>query len=171
MDPISTAFALAQFVPGILRWITGSDKAEQAASAVIEVAKAATGQDSGEKALSALKIDPAAVLAFRGAIADREADLDKAFLADRADARARDVALARAGRRNVRADVMVAIAFLAVLSIAALLALGKIAGDTAAGGFLLSVGGMFARNIGTAFDFEFGSSRSSRDKDELLAKR
>ena len=36
-------------------------------------------------------------------------------------------------------------------------------------GFLTGIGGMFARNLGTAFDFEFGSSRSSREKDERLA--
>ena len=58
MEPISTAFALAQFVPGILKWITGSDKAEAAANAVIDVAKQVTGQDTGDKALVALKVDP-----------------------------------------------------------------------------------------------------------------
>ena len=32
-------------------------------------------------------------------------DLEKAYLADRAGARSRDVALAQAGRRNIRADI------------------------------------------------------------------
>ena len=65
MDPISTAFALAQFAPGIIKWITGSEKAEQAAATVIDIAKQATGQDTVDKALDALQADPAAVLAFR----------------------------------------------------------------------------------------------------------
>jgi hypothetical protein len=72
-------------------------------------------------------------------------------------------------QRNPRADIMVGLAFLAVLLIAALLSLGAVDGNTAAGGFLIAVGGMFARNIGTAFDFEFGSSRGDKEKDNVLA--
>ena len=34
----------------------------------------------------------------------------------------------------------------------------------AAMGFLIGIGGMFARSIGTAFDFEFGSSRESESR-------
>ena len=171
MDPISIAFGLAQAAPAVLRWITGSAQAEQAATAVLEVAKQVTGRGDSADAVADINADPALVLRFRQRIAEMSQELDLAFLADRADARKRDVAIVQAGQRNVRADVMVGIAFLAVLGISALLALGKISGDSAAGGFLLSVGGMFARNIGTAFDFEFGSSRGSQNKDELLARK
>ncbi|MEE3100429.1 MAG: hypothetical protein VX463_11745, partial [Pseudomonadota bacterium] len=99
-----------------------------------------------------------------------------AELADRADARARDVALAAQGRRGRRADLMLAAAFAAVVGIALvmfLLSLSAGAENSALVntlvGFLTGIGGMFARNIGTAFDFEFGSSRSSREKDGQLA--
>lgn len=171
MDPISIAFGLAQAAPAVLRWITGNENAAKAAEAVIGVAKQVAGVEDSVQAASAVQADPALVLQFRQRIAEMSQELDLAFLADRADARKRDVAIVQAGQRNVRADVMVGIAFLAVLGISALLALGKISGDSAAGGFLLSVGGMFARNIGTAFDFEFGSSRGSQNKDELLARK
>lgn len=88
---------------------------------------------------------------------------------DRKDARSRDVELHKSGYRNVRADVMVAVAFLAVIGIAFILAyFANLKGEVI--GFLTAVGGMFARNIGTAFDFEFGSSRSSRDKDAMIAQ-
>jgi len=116
MDPISIAFGLAQFAPQIIRWITGSDKAADAAGAVVDIAETVTGR-KGSDALDALKADPALVLQFRQSVIAQEADLDKAYLADRADARKRDAVFISSGTRNYRADVMF---FLAVLMIAGL---------------------------------------------------
>ncbi len=42
MDPISIAFGLAQFAPQIIKWITGSDKAADAAEKVVDIAEAVT---------------------------------------------------------------------------------------------------------------------------------
>lgn len=161
---------LAQFAPAIVKWMTGSDKAEEAAQAVVGIAQQVTGKQDPVDALASIAGNAQLQLDFRKAVMANEADLDKAYLADRQNARGRDVALAQAGRRNVRADVMVALAFVAVIAIAALMALGQIDGNSAAGGFLMTVGGLFARNIGTAFDFEFGSSRGSQDKDSYLSQ-
>lgn len=69
-----------------------------------------------------------------------------------------------------RADIMLAMAFAAVILIAGLLTLVPSVPQTVSG-FLIGIGGMFARNIGTAFDFEFGSSRGSKDKDKQLGAR
>jgi hypothetical protein len=170
MDPITIAMGLSQFAPAIVKWMTGSDKAEEAAQAVVGIAQQVTGKQDPVDALASITGNAQLQLEFRKAVMANEADLDKAYLADRQNARGRDVALAQAGRRNVRADVMVALAFVAVIAIAALMVFGKIDGNSAAGGFLVAVGGMFTRNIGTAFDFEFGSSRGSQDKDSYLAQ-
>lgn len=161
---------LSQFAPALIKWLTGSDKAEEAAQAVVGIAQQVAGKQDPVDALASIAGSATLQMEFRKAVMANEADLDKAFLADRQNARSRDVAIIQAGQRNVRADVMVALAFVAVIAIAALMALGKIDGNTAAGGFLIAVGGMFARNIGTAFDFEFGSSRGSQNKDAYLAK-
>jgi hypothetical protein len=94
-----------------------------------------------------------------------------AELADKASARARDITIINAGKnagQNWRADMMLGCAFTAVIAIAVLLSVGEVKEASAAGGFLITIGGMFARNIGTAFDFEFGSSRSSKDKDATI---
>ncbi len=99
MDPISIAFGLAQFAPQIIKWISGSDKAAEAASQVVSIAQTVTGR-TGQDALEALKADPAMVLQFRQSVLAAGADLDKAYLADRADARKRDVAIVQAGRTN-----------------------------------------------------------------------
>lgn len=63
---------LAQFVPQLTRWITGSDKAEQVAQKAIDIAQAVTGQPSGDAALKALQADPNLVLAYRKAVLDQE---------------------------------------------------------------------------------------------------
>jgi Holin of 3TMs, for gene-transfer release len=63
MDPISIALGLAQFVPGVIRWISGDDsKAAAVADQVIGVAKTVTGKDSGQDALAAIQADPALAL-------------------------------------------------------------------------------------------------------------
>ncbi len=68
-----------------------------------------------------------------------------------------------------RANMMLVAAFAAVIVIAALMVLGHVPGGSAVEGFLMTIGGLFARNIGTAFDFEYGSSRSSQTKDATIA--
>lgn len=97
MDPITIAMALAQFAPGIIKFITGSDKAEAAATAVVDIAKQVTGQESGDAALHAIQADPTLAMEYRKAVLAQEADMTRAYLADVSDARAQTVALAAAG--------------------------------------------------------------------------
>jgi hypothetical protein len=61
MDPITIALGLAQFVPGLIRWISGDDSAKAAsvAETAIAVAREVTGKTSGADALEAVKADPA----------------------------------------------------------------------------------------------------------------
>lgn len=170
MDPISIAFGLAQVAPSILRWLTGSEKAEAAAEQIVQIAEQVTGH-AGPEVLEALKVDQALVLQFRQAIAAQEAELDRAFLADRADARRRDVELHKAGYRNVRADVMVFGAVVGLIACLVVLAFFKdeVPGEVV--GIVSTIAGIFGACLRDAFAFEFGSSRSSREKDELLARR
>ncbi len=69
MDPITLALGLAQFVPGIIRWISGDDqsKAASVADQVVAVAKDVTGAASGDSALAAIKADPALALQLQQA--------------------------------------------------------------------------------------------------------
>jgi hypothetical protein len=93
----------------------------------------------------------------------------QAVLADKASARGRDVELVKAGRMNWRADVMLLGAFAGIVVIAVLLATGQVKEASAIGTFLIMAGTKLLANIGTAFDFEFGSSRSSLEKTQALA--
>lgn len=72
MDPITIAMSLAQFVPQITKWVTGSDKAEQVAQKAIEIAQTVTGKPTGDQALAALQADPALVLQYRQAVLAQE---------------------------------------------------------------------------------------------------
>jgi len=166
MDPISIAMGLAQFAPSIIKWITGSEKAGEAAGKVIEIAQAVTGKP-GADAVDALRMDPALALKFRESVMAQEADLDKAYLADKANARARDVEFVKGGRYNYRADVL---AFLACAGL--ILCVYLIAKDAnlpeRAVNAIMFVAGVFASAVRDVFSFEFGSSRGSREKDNII---
>ena len=78
MDPITLAMGLAQFAPQIIKWVTGSPKAEEAAKQVVDIAQVVTGR-AGNEALEALQVDPKLAMDFRKAVMGVEADLDKAY--------------------------------------------------------------------------------------------
>ncbi|MBY0437376.1 MAG: hypothetical protein K2W80_04220 [Burkholderiales bacterium] len=75
---IPAAFAIAaQFAPGLLRHLTGSEKAEAVAQQVVDLAIGATGKTDAEAALAELKVNPEAVLAFRKDALDYELSLER----------------------------------------------------------------------------------------------
>lgn len=76
---------LAQFVPQIAKWITGSDKAEQVAQKAVEVAQAVTGQSTGDAALKALQADPNLVLQYRKAVLEQEVTFQQLAVQNAAD--------------------------------------------------------------------------------------
>lgn len=169
MEPITTAIALAQAAPAIVRWLTSDDKASTAANTVVEVAKAVTGQPSGDAALAAIQADPQLALAFKQRIAELEADMDKGYLADRADARARDIALAQAGQRNRRPDVLIVANFIGLALCLGLLVVFREKMPAEVVGMLGTIVGVFCTCLRDAHQFEFGSSRQSQAKDLTIS--
>lgn len=166
MDPISIAFGLAQFAPQIIKWITGSDKAADAAGAVVNIAETVTGR-KGSDALDALKADPALVLQFRQSVIAQEADLDKAYLADRADARKRDAVFISSGTRNYRADVMFLLAVVMIAGLVWLVWKDPSINEYMKGIFTLVLG-RFLGYLDNIYNFEFGSTRASKAKDVTI---
>lgn len=77
MDPLTIAMGLAQFVPQIAKWMTGSDKAEAVAQTAINMAQVVTGTRSGDEALKALQADPSLVLQYRQAVLDQAVEFEK----------------------------------------------------------------------------------------------
>ncbi len=170
MDPVTIAFGLAQYAPSIIKWLSGSEKTEEAAQKVIDVARVVTGKQDASEAVVAIQADPAVLMQFRQAMAGIEADMDRAYLADRQNARGRDVAFVQAGRWNIRADL------LALLSVTGLIVcVWFVARDSSlperAVNAIMFVAGTLAACVRDVFAFEFGSSRGSRDKDALIADK
>jgi hypothetical protein len=167
MDPISIALGLAQFAPQIIRWL-GGDKAGDVAQQVVGTAESITGK-TGPAALDGIKADPAQQLAFQQAISAQAEDLEKAYLADRAGARTRDVALAQSGRRNFRADILAYAAIGGLISLIWVLLVHSIPeGPTR--DILLILSGALVAIVKDVYGFEFGSSRGSQDKSEQIAQ-
>ena len=181
MAPIlPVVMGLAQVAPMIARWL-GGENAGQVAEKVVGIAKAVTGAQSPEEALQRIQTDAKAALDFQLAVMANEKDLDALYLADRQDARARDVALRQAGAHNTRANAMVAMDVLGLLAgLGGMLALGWFKSKHPAAitegvfGALLAqlstITSYFGLCLRDAHQFEFGSSRGSKEKDALIGK-
>ncbi|MFJ9533328.1 hypothetical protein [Herbaspirillum sp. NPDC101396] len=170
MDPITIGLALAsQFAPSIIKYFTNSDTAATVAGQVVDIAKTVTGKDTPEAAQAALQADPALVIQFQTAVMANETDMVKAMLADVQSARSRDVELAKAGRRNIRADVMVLLDVVGLISCLVVLCFfrDRIPGEAV--GLISTVAATFGLCLRDAHQFEFGSSRSSQVKDQSIA--
>lgn len=164
MDPITIAMGLSQFAPSIIKWISGSDKAADAAQKVVDVAAQITGRPA-DQVIDALKADPSLVLDFRKAVMANELQMDQMYLADVASARQRDVDL---HAHNYRADSM---SILAVILIAALVyVVLKSELDEYAKGIITLVLGRFLGYLDNIYNFEFGTTRASKLKDATIDK-
>lgn len=117
---------------------------------------------------------------MQGMLLDHEHRTALAQDADRADARRRDTAFVSSGRTNVRANWMVALDVFGLLAcLAGMMGLGWFKAqhpDAITEGVfgallaqLSTLASFFGLCLRDAHQFEFGSSRGSREKDDLLA--
>lgn len=156
----------------------GSRKvAASVTTAVAQTAISAASQLTGipisdeasiQQAAAALRDDAAKLAEYRRVLGEQVIQLLTLDNDDRASARQHDLAFLAAGKRNARADALIAIAVFGVIACVVTLVLGQVDGNTAVGGFVISVGTLLAGKVGTAFDFEFGSSAGSQAKDALV---
>lgn len=168
MDPLTIALGLAQLAPSLMRYFGVGEKPVAVAEQVVGLAKTITGQPSGEAALATLQADAAKAHEFRLAVLQSDAELERAYLDDRKDARSRDVALVQAGYRNKRADWMVLFDVIGLIACLVVLVFFRkdVPGEVV--GLLSTIASIFGLCLRDAHQFEFGSSRGSREKDILL---
>ena len=169
MDPITAAIALGNVVPSLLRYFGVGEKSAVVAEKVVEIAKTVTGKDTPDAAVAAIQADPALAHEFRMAVLKSDGDLEAAYLADRQDARKRDVALHQAGYQNRRADIMVVMDVVGIIACLIVLAIMRKDLPAEVVGILTTVASIFGLCLRDAHQFEFGSSRGSREKD-LIAR-
>lgn len=168
--------AVADYAPGIAGMLAATGVGTPAAGAVAALGALSKAFGLGSSAapetvLSTVIADPE--LKIKAMIAEndftikmRQADLDeiKAVLGDIQSARQRDTAIRASGQLNIRADVMLTGTYISIIIIIALLSLTGIKDNLLVAGCLTTLVGTLVKYIGTAFDFEFGSSRGSVQK-------
>lgn len=168
MDPITIALTLAKFAPGIIKLVTGSDKAANVAEQVVGIAKTVTGQDTGEAALQVIQADPGKMLDFQLAMADKQQALEQMYLLDVQDARKRDVQIAQTGQINHRANALAAGAGMLVVACLAVVIWSSSLDDFGKATLTLICG----RALGWVeqiFSFEYGTTRGSKTKDDTIS--
>lgn len=171
MDPITLALGLANVAPSLLRWFGAGDKPVAIAEQAIQIARTVTGDGDAGRALAALQGDPRLAQEYRLAVLKADGDFEAAYLGDRKDARARDVALHAAGYRNARADWMVLFDVIGLIACLLVLALFRTAIPGEVVGLLSTIASLFGLCLRDAHQFEFGSSRGSREKDALVGAK
>ena len=92
MEPISILLGLAQYAPKLIGFLTGNDKAAEVAAVAVDVAQKVTGRKDAGSAIKQLGLNPEAAAAFADKLREREADLEKAYLADIDSARKMQIA-------------------------------------------------------------------------------
>lgn len=164
---IPIAMQLAQFAPGIIKLLTGSDKAEEVAGKVLDVARTVTGINDAKTVVHTIQTDPLKMMEFQLAMGTQQADFECMYLADTQSARARDVELAKAGIKNHRANVLAGAALLLVIVCLLIVVWSSNADDFAKATISLILG----RALGWVeqlFSFEFGTTRANKTKDETI---
>jgi len=172
MPIVPIAMALANFVPGILKLLTGSDKVEEVAGKVVDIAQTVTGTSDGEAALAAIKADPNKVLEFQQAMAAQQTDLEKAYLLDVQGARQMQIAaLAQDDLFSKRFVYYFAIfwsifamAFFTAVTFLPIQGFGQRIADTILGVLVSTI-------ITGIFHYMYGSTRGSAAKTELIARK
>lgn len=162
------AHALAEFAPLIGRWI-GSAQGEKVAQEVVHVAHSITGEKDPLKVLESLRSDPKRIIQFQQALLKMDYELEMADYKDREGARLRDIALAQAGRNNLRADIMVISSALGLITCLLTITLYRMSLPGEAVGIISTIAGIFGSCLKDAYAFEFGSSRGSKLKDSKLS--
>lgn len=160
--------ALTEFAPLIARWV-GSEESEKVAHKIVNTAYAVTGEKDPLKVIQSLKADPKLVADFQKAILKMEQEMEMALYKDRENARLRDMALAQAGRHNLRADIMVISAALGLIFCLLTITLYRMSLPGEAVGIISTIAGIFGSCLKDAYAFEFGSSRGSKLKDTKLS--
>lgn len=171
MAPIALAIKLATYAPSLMRFFGAGEKPAAAAQRVVDLAKSVTGAATPEAAADALQENPELAAKFRLAALEADTELEKAYLADRAGARGRDIEVRKlSGGTNMRADLMVVLDVVGLVSCLLVILFFREDMPGEAVGIISTVAGVFAACLRDAHQFEFGSSRGSKEKDAALVK-
>lgn len=170
MDPLTIIGLLAQFAPSLLKAVGVGKDTQDIANKAAAVATAITGKADIAEAADTLKADPTLAAKFNTSVLEQETSFEQMYAADKKDARARDIALAATPAGNVRANWLTGFSCLTIFIILFVVIYPPIA-DTltefAKGALSTILGGMLTQ-LWNIYSFEFGTTRRSREKTDVL---
>ncbi|WCD44273.1 hypothetical protein Tiera_017 [Polaromonas phage Tiera] len=169
MIPLALIGAVAQIAPIVTKWLDAGQTVQEVADKASSIAKVVTGQDTDEGAIDALQANPELALQFKSKLIDQEMEDEKLYQADKANARARDIVLQATPGGNVRANWLVAYALLLIASILIVLVSG-VEIDEYVKTTISLILGMFLNELKNIYSFEFGTTRRSRAKSDVMEK-
>ncbi len=171
MPLVSLALALAKYAPQIMRFFGAGEASAAVAQKVVDVAASVTGTQVPEEMLAKLKADTELAHQFQVELLQVDAELERLHLADRQDARARDLEVRKLNAgKNDRADAMILGAVVGLIACLVVLVFFRKDIPGEAVGIISTIAGIFGACLRDAFQFEFGSSRGSKQKDDALLK-
>lgn len=165
---LQAAISLAQFSPKIAKWLAGT-KAESISQKILEIAKEVTHSCSEQEAIDKIKSDKKMHQLFEKALMDSERKIELAIIRDKENARTRDIAILNSGRLNRRADIMVICAAIGLITCLGVICFYERDLPGEAVGIISTIAGIFGACLKDAYNFEFGSSRGSKEKDQTVA--
>ncbi|MDR1034964.1 MAG: hypothetical protein LBL32_03470 [Holosporales bacterium] len=165
---LQSILSLVQLSPRITKWLSGSSIA-LVSKQILDIAKNVTNSKNETEAVEKLKTDRNMLLLFQKVLISSEREIELAVIKDKENARTRDIAIINTGRRNIRADVMVISAALGLIICLATIVVYRKSLPGEAVGIISTVAGIFGACLKDAYNFEFGSSRGSKEKDQTVA--
>jgi hypothetical protein len=165
VDPLNTALGLAQIAPQAVRWLAGSNQRE-AAETLGEVAIAVTGHNTAEDALDMLKGDAVMGKEFVKALANRKVELDNLYLADRQDARRRELSSERAPWEMWTLAAAVVTGLLGIAG-----ALFFVVPSPEAKDALLMIIGALMTRVSDVYGYYFGNNKANDEKSSAALRK
>lgn len=161
---MSVALELIKLVPNLINKFSISN-AESFSERIIDVAKIVTHQNNEQKAVNELKDNPQLLMEFQKVAMEVDEKMYRISYKEHKNARSRDLEIFRAGKQNVRANIMVLIAAIGLLAcpIALVMTLKNydvnIPGEVIV--IISTIAGVFGACLKDAYAFEFGSLKPS----------
>lgn len=169
--PIPAIIALAQFAPTLFRFLGVGQNSmpDKVAESVASVARTVSGASDLTEAIEMFAQDSTKAMEFRIKIQEQEQVLAQMYLADMHSARERDIVFTKMGIKNTRAN------FMFVLAVAIIGWLFYVVWQDPhinefVKGIVTLVLGRFLGYLDTIYSFEFGTTRSSKEKDSIINK-
>lgn len=165
---IAAGLAAFELVPTLLR-LFGKERPAEVVEKVGTLAHQIAGTQSPEQAVSVLTANPELMVKFVAESEERALEWYKLHIQDVQSARERDTKMLQAGYRNIRAHTMYVLAVFIILLLVIIIWKSPDLNEYVKGIFTLVLG-RFLGYLDSIYNFEFGTTRQSRAKDDVIDK-